>query len=733
MRRGILILSFLLLTALNLWSVPPYYTNNFVNYTGQNTYTTVVENGNLRIGYPDIWSYNTSWQNRWGNMVIKGSDIYVVWADNRLQGFYRVFMQKIDATTGSPTWSSNFHVFDEFVPGEETNQTYMPSMAIYDKAHIYVAFRRVYAGVNQLFAAMIDDTGASPAIVWYKQIQNNITYRQIATTVDAKGNFYILGNRSDNREYLFKINSLGNVVSLPVAGYANGINSTINMYPNEIEYMKGQLYYAAEMSTAGNYAARVNTNNSPAPTWGNFLATAKNYYSTTYPNQIYNDIAVDTNNNLLYFAYSRRPDIGTTTLDVFLSKVATNGTFGWGVNKDVVVLTIAGQQTDPQVGLDSNDNPWVLWIDNNQADSLFIKMCDKGGTFSMLPYELDATAKIGGLNNVVYHPVMKLIGNKMYVAFLMQTTYGSAVSNQLRVLCYTLDMAYSLAPAMAWRNLNVQKASFKTKATMTTVNSLTFTPAMGSLKYFKLQAKYNANGQTINMKLSTNNGTTYWVAQTNVTYGSPNGLSQYAPMLFVEMLGDGVNDVTMDWFAFSASACTMGNLLYYTNATIFGAATRNRTTPSAQTITSVLWGDGISSNVTYLILSNEGTTNTAFGLAGTVGDSRWGVEYFLGTSNISEVMQSVYLTNIPAGKSVRLKVVTKPSKLTYDGEVMDNLLFLVTDGLTTTHDTMTIRTIAKKYKTDIAVISNGKHPHFKLYRTCADDAESVQFCERKVQ
>ncbi len=308
----------------------PTFQDTFANSSYIESTTAYRSGGKLYIGYPDIYYPSRAWYYKWGDIAYYNGNIYVTWADDRYNGVYTVFVQKLSASDGTTSWSTNFIV------GEITNKTMFPTISVFDSSHIYVGFRRDADGHSYLYSAKIDDSGASPVLSLYERLDNtladNVHYypQKNESTVDAAGDFYVMTTwgyiGSGNYEDVYKADASLN------GKWGNGFRTINKIFTiaNDIAYMDGYLYTSGEhwmwspSRDEGSYSQKVSTNDSTSRQWGDYNdADGRDSLSSYYRwKGLHNSVAVDTNNNVIYYCWA---DHRNGDEDVFINKLDTSG------------------------------------------------------------------------------------------------------------------------------------------------------------------------------------------------------------------------------------------------------------------------------------------------------------------------------------------------------------------------------------------------------------------------
>lgn len=708
-----------------LWAYPEFtdtFTSDYISET-----TSYRSGGNLSMGYPNIYTRNRAWYYKWGDMKYYNGNIYIVWADNRNDGVYTVYLQKYSASDGSRGWTKNV------VVGEITNTTYYPTISVYDSSHIYIAFRRnpndsstTYAAAT-LYAARFEDTGTTATNIWYASAikagagwtsdAHPFPYKS-TSVVDDSGNFYIhttwgyIG--SGQYPYVQKVDVDGTPQWGTLGNFWNeagvkGMNKSFTI-ANEIAFMKDKLYISGEhwmwspTRDDGSYANKMDCT-AGTNEWSTTVLDRddRGQLANAYRNNaLHNDILPDPDNDCIYYSWS---DHRSGNLDIFINKLDTDGNHLWaGVR---TVATNTGDQEDVQLGLNGiSNNILAMYVDYNDSYALKMKLLDKAdGSDLGLQNE-------GNLNDLkpndtynLYHPVMVMHSNQIYVAFL--TSYDN---DQIRLARLDISASGALA-AHSWLETNVQDVTYKVSS-HTISDKTVFDELVGTVKSARINANYTLNGGSIKFFMSADNDNFYEVS-TNITTNFETAHIGADFRVRFEYTGDGAQNVQMADYTVEAVEFFTGNLAYQTNTNnaLFGVGTL-ASSPLVQEISSKVIADGINKNIVYLVLTNQGNSSGNFYFSADGGSGSWDVKYFIQTNGVDiDVTADVsmgdgyYITGVPANGYTNIRVEVIPLTSVMDGEEYDIFIYVTALAGAAVHDAMTVNTIAQKYKPDIAVKS----------------------------
>ena len=734
--KSLMILGLILMGSGSVWAGQIFsdlFNNSTYIDTAATRTTALRTGGQLVMGYPNIYLPNQSWQYRWGDFATLGNFIYTVWADNRYNGKYTVFMSKINKSDGLNAWPSNMIV------GEVTNQTYLPSIAIKDNTHIYVSFLRENGEIKRVWAARFTDAGTYLTRDWYKQIDydwggssdNHPVPYLIETAVD-QGNYkglYVYANYNSvgggTYDFAMKVReSDGWSYSRDAANWRSGTYPGYDAIAsdfssgNDMIINNGYLYFSGEhwmwspSRESGAYLQKMSTNISTSKSWGSFLdrdgrGELSSYYTG---NALMNSLVINTNENHLYHVWS---DHRNGNLDIFITKLDLSGTFLWGAPNVRPVVTGAGIQCDAVADFQylgsGTEVVWIAWIDYNNNSAIKLTKFLEDGSLGAT-YDVSTVMKTPALaSQDAYHPEIKIIGDKLYLAFM--TSYDN---HQIRIACF--DISAGTIGAPLWRNNDLQTVTYKVDSQMYSTK-LIFPGLVGTVKKAKINAVYSRGGGTVNFALAPD-GLNFTNTLTNKEVTFLNAGADFRVKISYD--GNGISNMTMNDYSVDATEYYTGNIAYGSNlTTLFGKTTLN-SSPLSQVIMSKVWADGIQSNVIFVVVTNMGNTAGTFYFTGVGGNTRWDVQYFDGAADVTSQVFSAdgyAITALGANTSRTIRVITKPTAEAEDGELFDNYIYVTAVPQAAAHDAIDLQTVALKFRPDIAVDRSGSLIGLKVYQT----------------
>ncbi len=705
MKRMITLILFgLLLTAGRIWALPTF-TDTFADSSYIQSATAYRSGGNLNIGYPYIYYHNNRWYYKWGDMAYYNDSLYVTWADDRYDGVKTVFVQKLSAVDGSLQWTTNF------VLGEITNETFAPTVSVYDSSHVYVGFRRGAGGYARQYAARIDDSGASPTVSFYSQIDaglsDNIHYYpwKSSSTVDAVGNFYVYTTwgyiGSGDRNYIQRVRDTGSVDW--------GVFQPINKYfsiGNELAYMDGNIYMAGEhwgwgSKDDGSFAQKMATNSSASSLWGSYkdidgrdtIVGIMRYYGAR------NAVAVDTNNNVVYFAWSDRRSGNN---DIYMTKRDTSGNaINWSPAEQGVISG-AGDQESVNLSVLPSGDILMLYVDRGDSYKLKMgKVNRDDGSYSALTTGDSVDSMRPTTSYQPYNPIMVFASsNQIYIAF--ETSYSY---DQVRVARFDYDGA---SLSKVWQKDDVQTVSYKIQSSMES-KAVSFNSLVGSAKKIKLDATYSTAGGSVKFYLSAD-GQNFTNVQTNTEILFPTADVGSEVKVKMELYGDGSANPYIADYTVTATEYYTGNVLYGTSLLSLSGAGTLSVDPLNQTLTKKLYADGVNSNLFYLVITNQGNAAGDFYLTADSGSSTWSVKYYDGASDVTAAVtgpDGYLISAVGASGSHQINIVVTPSTAVDDGESYLIFAYVTAKPGSAVHDSVSFTSTALKYLPDIAVEHSG--------------------------
>ncbi len=682
------------------------FTEEFDNDAYIHSRSMELENGNVTIGYPDVFG-DRYWYSEWGNFCYYNGYFYLVWSDVRYDGRNQVFLTKLD-TSGNVIFITNVEVSIVGANNSYYDFATRPTISVYDANNIYVTFFQFKNGKYYSYTTKWQDTGNSLELVWSKRVDNgfgdNISYTPIplkfSSTVDSNGNLYLLQVwrrvGSGEQSYISKILPDGTqywlISGLPGTQYLTTFNSGLFIIAGEVLYFDGYIYVSGQhwiWSPSRDFGVGVNkisTNDSYLSFWGNGTNI------TTDRGGIYNNtsglapkVSMVILNGYLYVAFS---DQRNGDMDVFLSRISTNN----GV-RDWTKLISGGSlnQEYPSISYDSAGNIYVSYVDwASGIPMLKVSKVDKdtGNVLGTMTFESSLYSNTTGF----YLPKFFIDSSgSIYIFFREDGGLG-----KIRVKVAKYD---SFGGNLLWIKEfpEIQYKKYSHVFSRRILSDLVGTPVS-----VRLNSSFSGNPV---FKVSPDGGLNYYNATTNEIVVFTNLGNDLR--VRIEATGNGNELVVVSNYTVEVIDFYTGDLFSSTNPSFSSTVGSNFVSvyPSSQVITNNTFSDGISKSVFHVKLNNIGNTNGNFYLYLT--PSGWNVSVFdwNGNNVTTSFTNGNYTISLPGNVSTNFRVEVSVPSSAYDGEYQDFVLYSSVTRGGLLHDALTLRVMSWKYLPD-AFISN---------------------------
>ncbi len=695
----IFLLSLFVPTAMLIAQVPSF-TENFNNASHLDDYNTRVSGGYNRAGYTYAYSYNDSFWYNWGNIVYFSNYLYIVWADDRWDGEEHIFVAKLSAVDGSHQWTTNFQVDDL------TGESYRPTITVYDRAHIYVAWCEYddANGLWDLFAMRIDESSGAPVLSWasplelgYPSSPDDPHWQGWNTwgTHDQNGNYFIhatwnwigggnrnniasgdtggalrwnRGNRPDAESGYFEVGSAVAFLNNYIVGVAHS-------------WHWGNKDRGVFMAVLTNNSSGSDIINSRVDARGTVLSgLSRSYFDPA--------ILKDPTTTAVYFAWC---DNRSGTADIYVRRLTVPDlnppTANW--NNDIRAnRDTAGAQISPALGYDyAHNRVYVVWRDRSSGKIELVRMKPDGTIF-------DTSDKVLISSSYARHPHITTDSNgNIYIAYLE----SSGGRYKIQVSKFSNDLS------QIWGPTNAVKVIYK-RISHAISDKLLFSPPAPSI----LQAKITnlvaiTNGGTIEMYLSHNGGNDWYPATNNVpvTFSGKGWEFKYK----IIFTGNGLQEPRIDTFKILALKYYTGDLAYsfYSNTGWSGVGTIE-SLGSSQSLSSNVIANGTNKAIYWVKLTNTGNTNADFYIYGVSGSGNWDVYYYDDGTDVTSlvtVWSGYLITNMGPGDSKTLKVEVIPKVTSFEGETFSVYVYSYVDRGIGVHDSVVFTTKAWEYRPDV--------------------------------
>ncbi len=712
----------------NIFAQIPSFTENYTSTANLDTdNNNRVGSGYLRSGYAYSYYNNDYYYYEWGNIAFCTDSLYVVWADDRNDGDYHVYIAKLDAATGNSVWSTNIRL--DNLAGE----FYRPSIYVKDKAHIYVTFGRYYGGLWELYAQRYIDNGTSLTPNWNGGVEERIDDGSPGandmhwwvgdteiTAGDESDNSMYIGTTwgwigSGDRTYVYKVNENG-----------SGITSEYQMpYKTDGTESGGYFYRGVTLLSIENYqyifaykwawnsskykgdrgpVVGKFTNNGSSLVYKGFrglYTTKRSPWNLAYADgNVKYSVTVSTDKKTLYFVWDDKRD---GTRDVWIQKMSISNTVdlsnfrgslsgGSWANDIKVNNDASGQQLDPSVALNPFTGKLYVVYRDSSENRVELDIVNPDGS-------LQTASDIVLATYYNYHPriVIDDQNNGYFYAAWLKYSGGRK---------YIEVVKYNESGVGQWTNSNVVKVRYKIKSHSVS-KQLSFTPPALSVKKAMLTNFLAiSNGYNIKVYLSHNGGDDWYPATNNKSVVFNTAGWEFKYKIIYE--GNGLSEALIDHFTIKALKYYTGDLLYseFSNTGYSGEGVIEQL-GSSQSINQYVVANGTNSAIYYVRIKNTGNTNANFYVYGYSGNTYFDVKYYDESNNdITSLVTSwtgVLIPNLAGGSYATIKVKITPTTSSYEGQEFYDYLFSYVDRGVGLHDSVRLQCTAWKYRPDLLI------------------------------
>ncbi len=705
----------------------PTFTETYSSYGNLEDNNNNVWGGYLRSGYAYAYYPDDYYHYDWGNIAYCSNSLYVVWADDRVDGYNNIYLAKINSANGASVWSTNFQV------NTLDGSMYRPSIFVKDKSHIYVSWSRSYGGLWYLYTQRFIDNGTSLTPQWEagsdKRIDDGspgpndmhwwVGDTEITAGDGTDNSAYITGTwywtGSGDYTYLYSVSEDGSSVHGEVQTPYRSDNGeyqyfyradsllTLNNYIYVFAY-KWAWNSSTYKGDRGPVLAK-NTNSSSLARLNNGIYTTKrDPWNLSYAQgYIKHSIALSTNSQYLYFVWN---DYRDGDFDVWIQRMSVDnnsdlsnyggGTGGGTWLNDVKVNnSVSGRQVTPAVAVNPfNNKIYVVYRDMDENRLEYDKVSSDGtvdtGSDIVLASYRNHQPKIAVDNTDS--------GNYFYVAWLKY--YGGRR--------YIEVAKFNENGDQQWINSNVVAVTYKTKSHSIS-KQLSFTPPALSVKKATLtNLSVTSNGYNIEFYVSHNGGND-WFSITNnksVVFDTPGWEFKYR----IVMEGSGTSEARIDSFTIKASKYYTGDLLYSlsSNTGYAGENVIEHLGTYQKTNLNII-ANGTNEGVYFVRLKNTGNTNANFYIYGNEGNTYFDVQYYDGAANITSLVTSwtgLLVPNLAGGSNKTIRVEITPTTNTIEGQEFYLYLYSYVDKGVGLHDSIRLKATSWKYRPDLAIKLN---------------------------